>query len=781
MTLQRKLITTYLLVALAPLFFVSLLSYSGASKSLLDTQQRSLETIADLKAETIRRYFQNYKNEMTVARTFPNLKSSLPILKSLAGTPDDPKYLQTKSQVAAQLQPWVASHPYYLDADLVDEQGSVVYSTDNSGSGDSLNRLYPALIKSPSFQAGRSTIASDLYPTADGKAVFLVIGPLYDDAGVFIGALVLDINAQEFYDIIQDVKGLGATGETLIARRIAGKAGNADKRFDYDAGGNVILFLNPLRSDSRAAFTKTLEFGSDNGLPIQRAVQGLNGSGVGLDYRGQQVLSAWRYLPESKWGLVTKIDLSEVLSSVNTTNKAILIFGIIAALFIALIAFVLARSISWPLKELAGIAKEAGEGNLNVKFPRQLMYVDGELSFLARTFSQMIINLRKSYRGLEQKVKARTSDLESAQAKTDAMLDSIGEGVVATDKLGKVLFINKMGQKLLGIKEAELAGKDIFKALVPQDQAGAVIKAEKRAIYQALKGKRSSVVNLAEPHFYLRSDGTLLPVAITATPIILAGQTIGAIEVFHDITKEAEVDKAKTEFVSLASHQLKTPISAFNWGLGMLANGDFGKINAKQKKIVGDLLAMNQNMNDLVDGLLNVSRMELGVFVIEPKPIDFKIVFKETIKELEPKIKSRQQKIETAFQAKLPKVPADAKLLHIIFLNYLSNAVKYGRKKTVIKAVLQVAGKEIIFSVSNSGAGIPVADGPLIFTKMFRASNAEALDPDGNGLGLYLVKLIATNAGGRVWFSSEPEGETVFSVAFPLKGMAEKKGSKALS
>lgn len=253
------------------------------------------------------------------------------------------------------------------------------------------------------------------------------------------------------------------------------------------------------------------------------------------------------------------------------------------------------------------------------------------------------------------------------------------------------------------------------------------------------------------------------------------------IGVNFDITKEKEIDREKTEFVSLASHQLKTPVGAISWNLEMLKTGDYGPLNEQQQEVVSEMYTMNQRMIELINGLLNISRIELGVFIIEPTPTNFVAICEEVLNEMEPRLISKGHHLTKRYDENLTDVNADSKLLRIVFQNLISNAIKYTPDRGEVGVAIEVEGGEVLITVSNNGAAIPEADKPRIFTKLFRASNAQEQDPHGNGLGLYLVKEIVMNAGGRIWFDSIAGKGTTFYVSFPLSGMLKKEGTKELA
>ncbi|MCX6755457.1 MAG: ATP-binding protein [Candidatus Nomurabacteria bacterium] len=258
------------------------------------------------------------------------------------------------------------------------------------------------------------------------------------------------------------------------------------------------------------------------------------------------------------------------------------------------------------------------------------------------------------------------------------------------------------------------------------------------------------------------------------------GKPIKMVGINFDVSHDKEVDIEKTEFVSLASHQLKTPVGALNWNLELLLGGDYGKITEKQREIISDMYKMNQRMNDLINSLLNVSRIDLGVFIIEPVPTNWVDMCDEVLAELDSKIKIKNHIITKKYIGDLATIPADPKLLRIIFQNYISNAVKYTHGSGVINIIVENKNDEVLISVSNNGDSIPEKEKSRIFSKLFRASNAQEQDPDGNGLGLYIVKKIAENGGGRVWFESREGKDTVFYASFPVSGMIKREGEKVL-
>ncbi len=376
-----------------------------------------------------------------------------------------------------------------------------------------------------------------------------------------------------------------------------------------------------------------------------------------------------------------------------------------------------------------------------------------------------------------------TKGLRQAKAKDEAMLESVGEGLVATGKDGNIVLVNRAFENLLGWKENEVQGKLFINLVSMQDENGKRVENTDRPIQKMLKhgNKNGGLAVKTLNAFYKRKNDTVFPVSITISPIMVENEVIGVVEVFRDITKEREIDKEKTEFVSLASHQLRTPLSTINWYTEMLLAGDAGKLTANQKKYLEEIYAGNQRMVELVNSLLNVSRLELGTFTIDPEPTNVIELAKAVIKEQEPGITSRKLYVETNFGKDVPEIYADPKLLRMVIQNLLSNAVKYTPEEGHILVSVEHRDKEILIKVSDSGWGIPKDEASKIFTKLFRASNVKEQDTEGTGLGLYIVKSIVEESGGTIRFESEEHKGTTFFVTLPVEGMKKKEGSRKLT
>jgi len=365
------------------------------------------------------------------------------------------------------------------------------------------------------------------------------------------------------------------------------------------------------------------------------------------------------------------------------------------------------------------------------------------------------------------------------QQKDEAILSSIGDAVFAVDTRERITLFNQACESISGYSAAEAIGRPYSEVL--KFNFDKTRKTNASFIKQALAGH---VTGMKNHTVLVRKDGRSVPVADSAAPILdTRGKLLGAIVVFRDVSKEQELDRAKTEFVSLASHQLRTPLSAVNWYGEMLLGGDAGKLNDVQADYVREIYEGNQRMVELVNSLLNVSRLEVGKLINYPvSPVSMEELAANIEKELTPSIKAKHLIYQKDIHKQLPPVVADPKLLRMIIQNFLSNAVKYTPDKGAVHIAMRRASdtevsqahlpadKPYFFmSVSDTGYGIPKAQQDKIFSKLFRADNVRALDVEGTGLGLYIVKEVAENLGGRVWFTSKESLGSTFYALLPFE------------
>lgn len=372
----------------------------------------------------------------------------------------------------------------------------------------------------------------------------------------------------------------------------------------------------------------------------------------------------------------------------------------------------------------------------------------------------------------EERLLSRNRELEEERARTKAMLENIGDGVIGLKDMGEITYINGQVEKLLGFRQDELLGKLITKAIRMVNTKGEEIPINERPVHESLFNKKKVTDS---KHSYLKKDGEVLPVSITATPITVGGFVMGGVVVFRDITKEREIDRMKTEFLSLASHQLRTPLSATKWFVELILD-DCDNLTGEQKEMMQSVFQSNERMIQLVNSLLNITRIESGRIIIEPKMTNLTELVNSVVEEIQPKLNKKSHHLAININLDVPEISIDPKLIRHVYLNLLTNAVKYTRDSGEIKVAISKTGEEIISEISDNGYGIPDSQQKRIFQKFFRADNVIKVETDGSGLGLYLAKSIVEASNGRMWFESKEGEGTTFWFSLPVAGTPPKEG-----
>lgn len=365
---------------------------------------------------------------------------------------------------------------------------------------------------------------------------------------------------------------------------------------------------------------------------------------------------------------------------------------------------------------------------------------------------------------------------EQERAKADALFVSIGDGAIATNEQGKISRVNQVALDILGFEEAELLNAWYPSAILAVDEEGDRIPILQRPITQAfITGQPISAKS-----FYKKKDGSTVAVAMTVSPVILDGKPVGAIEVFRDNSKEFEVDRMKSEFISLASHQLRTPLTAIKLDAYMLKEGFVGDLTSEQQKQVRMILFSIDRMEELISALLNITRIEAGRIAVTPRTTRLETLMRSIVKELDSAAREKKIKVKIDIKDKLPTLITDKLLVKETCANLLSNAIKYSPPESLINVSLYEDGDDLVFCVKDKGYGIPQNEQNRVFSKFYRGSNIKQKEAIGTGLGLYMIKGVVDNLAGKIWFDSQEGKGTAFYVSLPKYGPTEKQGSTTI-
>jgi PAS domain S-box-containing protein len=674
----------------------------------------------------------------------------------------------------------INSAPEYKSIYVLDKNSELVSGTDDASVLDKISRL--------EIEKGKLERQVFVFETDAAIKDIAMTAPIVKN-GKYEGMILIVTGSEAFQNIMNDYSGLGETGETIIAL----KNSNGDAKYIKSprfVSQDVALILSKDKTN----------------VAVNLALQKITGlTKESVDYRDHSVYTVTKFIDSVGWAIVVKIDKAEIYQPVYSHAIQLGSIAILLIIIILFVSFRLANGIARPIENLQANAEIIAGGDLSHNV---IVHTKDEIGDLSRSFSEMMKAIIASRASVDIQVAAQTEEIVANEAylrdeqkaivniledveaekelakrerdRSETILKSIGDAVFVIDRELKILLVNQVTIELSGYSEAELVGKKYSDVLrfVFEDPSSKDEIVNDKFISDAIS--TGQVQEMSNHTVIVCKDKKRIPVSDSSAPLKNEiGEIIGCVVVFRDVTREHEIDKAKTEFVSLASHQLRTPLSAIGWYSEMLADGDAGKLNEKQQQYLLEITKGNKRMVELVNSLLNVSRLELGTFVVEPVPTDIVTIAKESVKELVALLAQKKLKIDEDYDEKIPKISVDPKLTRIIIQNLLSNAVKYTEKGKV--AITVSEDKEnILIKVADTGLGIPRHQQKRMFEKLFRADNVRVSNVEGTGLGLYIVKTVIDNVGGSIRFESKENVGTIFYVKIPLVGMKKKEGSRTL-
>jgi signal transduction histidine kinase/DNA-binding response OmpR family regulator len=389
---------------------------------------------------------------------------------------------------------------------------------------------------------------------------------------------------------------------------------------------------------------------------------------------------------------------------------------------------------------------------------------------VARSLERMLEDLRRTNLELDRRVDDRTKDLAEALARehaesgrNQAILSGIADGVIVLDDRGKAIVANPAIGHILERPTEEILGSDIGTLM-----AGNVEDKEQKMILDLLGDKDARRASIK----FGWGDKTL---SVSFAPVVSTyGEVSGTVAVFRDFTREAEIDRMKSDFVSIVSHELRTPLTSIQGYLDLLLLGASGSISMQQESFLRIARENAQRLHDLVSDLLDISRIESGGSDLDVQVVSMDKVVQQVANSLEKEFDDRDLTLTLEIPPDLPEIFADAGRLVQILNNLLSNAYKYTREGgATVRA--HVADGVMQVDVIDTGVGISEEDQAMLFTRFFRAEDTDIRQQPGTGLGLNITKSLVEMHGGEIWVESEPGKGTQISFTLPLPaGLVEK-------
>jgi len=368
---------------------------------------------------------------------------------------------------------------------------------------------------------------------------------------------------------------------------------------------------------------------------------------------------------------------------------------------------------------------------------------------------------KKALLNILEDVEEEKKRAEDEKNKTETIIKSFADGLLLLEE-EKITIFNPKAEEIFGLKEEEVKEKTIWslkenKRIAPLT---VLLKTEKNRIFR----KELSL-------------GEGLIVEVSTTAVLRKGKELGNIVILHDITREKFIERMKTEFVSIAAHQLRTPLSAVKWILKMFLDGDMGQISETQSQFLQKTYDSNERMINLVNDLLSVARIEEGRFLQKMEKYEMADIILEAVGALKETAEKRGLSFNYILPSKkMPKVSIDKEKIIIAIQNIIENAVSYTKSGGIdISVDYTPLQNEFMVRVQDTGIGIPENQKVRIFSRFFRGGIAVKTETEGTGLGLFIAKNIIEAHNGKIWFDSQEGYGTTFYFTLPADGIAGKK------
>lgn len=387
------------------------------------------------------------------------------------------------------------------------------------------------------------------------------------------------------------------------------------------------------------------------------------------------------------------------------------------------------------IEKIEGVSKE----NYSQRIPEDL---DKEFNELGIAFNQMAEKLN-NYKNINIK------KIMTEKSKAEAIVESINDGIIVTDRENKVLLINNAAEKLLNVKESELLDKSFF-TVIPNKKIYDCIREviNNKDIKSTFKQLELSLNPTTEKNTYCR--------VFINTIIGKNKENLGIVILLQDITKMKEIDQMKSDFVSTVSHEFRTPLTSMSMAVDLLTDGTMGETNERQQELLKVIKEDSERLNFLIKDLLDLSRLESGKTHMKFEKNNIKEIIEIAVNSLKNFSGNRNVKIEIKNIGDLLFVLADINKIILVLTNLITNAIKYRSEEREGHIIIEAFKREknIVVSIEDNGKGIPEEYLEKIFNKFIQVKVSNDGKIEGTGLGLSICKEIIKAHGGEIWVNS---------------------------
>lgn len=711
MNIRRKLTTLMLLIGLVPLVLVGVIAYVTISSEITNRAESQLNSIAIKQEQKINALLQRKQEEVI------NLSNRYDLQVAIG------QYLTTNSgadhdAITALIRDKKAQVTGIEAIHITNLNHQIIASTQSSSVGQQFeNKPY----RTDSTHESVITVRED----KDGiNKLFITTDINVNKKESAVLNMVFRID--DIVAAVQDYTGLGDTGETVVAAR--------------DEHGDAIS-LFPLRFDTAAALQTKLN-------DLQLFNRGDSVQKDRIDYRGHHVMVATSYTGFADWVVAAKIDVNEALAPITQLRNTLIIILVVSSLAIIVSALWLAKSFTRPILRIARIAQQIGKGDLSARVGLDR---NDELGALGQSIDSMGSNL-----------KGFVSHIETQRNRLEVILNSTTESILAIDKQGTILIANRAAAELTQLPVSAIVGqnmKDIFSWTRDMQPFDLDYSANGTNVYSDLQ-----LVNKLGIIHYVK---VIMAHVNSNQSENLPAQMIITI---HDETKSRELENMKIDFVSMAAHELRTPLAAIRGYLELITYKEGKHMNVETNMYLQQALSSTSELGGLINNLLGVTRIERGTLTFSPEKLDLAVHVKQAVKDAT--FSATDKRIELSYTG--PDngcfVLADQIAIHEVVNNLLGNAIKYTEPRGHVEVSLREHEGSYEVSIKDTGIGIPKQALPNLFTKFYRVHGGLNSGSTGTGLGLFIAKSIIERHNGTISVESQEGMGSVFSFTLPAMG-----------
>jgi len=803
-SLTQRFAVWFTLVSLLPIIMIGNSFLHTFENEIKKTAIQNLSAIADKKVEQIDTYLNErlldagLLHDATATRE-AMLEFSVVFEKGV----NSQAYRQLDAKYRDHFKRFVEDASYY-DLFLISVKGDIVY-TQSHESDFATNLITGAyrdtglgVVTRHALDNLESAISDfEFYEPSHGAIAAFIAYPIILNNEI-AGVLALQIYSEHVFEVLSSNVGLGETGETVVAR------------LEDD---QTALIMAPLNNDPDAALKRKIQLNTSYSVALENALSGQSGGAITLDHRENGVVAVWRYFPRMKWGIVVKKNVEEAFANVNQVRQSGLIILGLTLLGVFFGAYLFNRRVVMPLKNLNYCTQDIAAGNLHQRAP-----IEGwdEIGQLGQTFNSTVqrldasnqkrenaeIKLRQLNQELEDRVAARTDELEQANAalaikeeEMRSVVEHMVDCVVTTDKDGVILSTNPVMEKLFGYGHDEMVGKNIA-IIVPEPDRSMHLgymrnycltgHGQKYVARPYLSGSHG--IGLGREVEGVRKNGERIELYLAVSEYFVGGERhftgvmrdirehVRIMEDLKQARNEAEqANKAKSAFLAAMSHEIRTPM-----------NGVIGMIDVmRQTSLSGYQMEMANLIRDsayallaIIEDILDFSKIEAGKLEIEEIPMPLASVVEKACGMLAHLALSKEVELTLFIDPQIPEnVLGDPLRLRQVLVNIINNAIKFSSKqsrwgKVLVRVLLTKSDPDkvvVTFQVTDNGIGMDKETKDKVFKSFSQGDPSTTRRFGGTGLGLAISHHLTKLMGAEITVQSELQQGSTFSIQMPFK------------